>query len=314
MKETFPEFAVSNSGRARYNAPVHNSAVVLADEQYHRVIAGHSHPERDQAVFLTGAPGAGKTTAVLEGGEPAQDVRVIYEGQLANPETAIPKIQAAIEAGVKPTIVAIDVPPEIALQSTLARFEIEGRGASIHAIATIQSGLPDGLEHIRARFGDQVDFHLIDRTNGMNNSTELSGLEHLDRLQKGNYDQIRDRLTEALQQQFESHRISDDAYRQASGLATLAIGPAIYHEYGPRIEQLQAPDAEELSRLRIEIGNDPSTSNLPPQFDRFAGELGAVIVTDAALGATPPDTSATGSSDASNRWGENDDALSMAIE
>jgi hypothetical protein len=70
MKETIPEYAASNEARARYSNPLHNSAAVLADEQYSRIINDHSHPERDQAIFLTGIPGAGKTTAVLTAGEP----------------------------------------------------------------------------------------------------------------------------------------------------------------------------------------------------------------------------------------------------
>jgi hypothetical protein len=127
MKETFPEFAASNEARARYNAPVHNSAAVLADEQYFRLVADKSRPERDQAIFITGVPGAGKTTAVMSSGEPAQDVRFVYEGQLSNPATSMPKIQEAIEAGLIPTIVAVNLPPEIALQNTTNRFETEGR-------------------------------------------------------------------------------------------------------------------------------------------------------------------------------------------
>src|ERR1039457_7448756 len=77
------------------------------------------------------------------------------------------------------------------------------------------------------------------RSNGLNNSTELPGWEQLDRLQRGSYEQIRDRLTDSLQQQFDSNRISDDAYRQAQGLATLAIGEGVYHEYGSSTQHVQ---------------------------------------------------------------------------
>jgi hypothetical protein len=313
MKEQFAEFAASNEARARYNGPVHNSAVVLADEQYSRAIADQSHPERDQAIFVTGAPGAGKTTAVLTNGEPAQDVRVIYEGQLANPQSSIPKIEAALEAGLTPTIVAINVPPEVALDNTLNRFEIDGRGATIHSIATIQSGLPDGLQQIRDRFGDQVDFRLIDRSNGLNNSTELPGWEQLDRLQRGSYEQIRDRLTDSLQQQFDSNRISDDAYRQAQGLATLAIGEGVYHEYGSRTQQVQAASSEEIGKLRHELVDDSQSVNSPPHLAPFVDELATALTADAALNVALPDTSPdnAGSTD---QKGAIDDGFSMSIE
>jgi len=48
---------------------------VPASEQYHRVVPDNSEPGRND-VFLTGVPGAGKTTYVLRGGEVPQNVRV----------------------------------------------------------------------------------------------------------------------------------------------------------------------------------------------------------------------------------------------
>jgi len=52
----------------------------------------------------------------------------------------------------------------------------------------------------------------------MNNSTELSGWEHPNRLQEGTYEQIKDRLQSALEQQFAENRNALDGYRQAVGL------------------------------------------------------------------------------------------------
>ena len=39
FKETFPEFSASNEARGRYNNPLHNSAAVLASEQFRRMVA-----------------------------------------------------------------------------------------------------------------------------------------------------------------------------------------------------------------------------------------------------------------------------------
>ena len=55
------------------------------------------------------------------------------------------------------------MPPERALLNTLHRFETEGRGASIEAMASIQGRLPDGLRAIQARFGDAVELRIADR-------------------------------------------------------------------------------------------------------------------------------------------------------
>ena len=66
FKETFPEFSASNEARGRYNNPLHNSAAVLASEQFRRRVRDASRPEQDTVIFLTGVPGAGKTTANFE--------------------------------------------------------------------------------------------------------------------------------------------------------------------------------------------------------------------------------------------------------
>ena len=41
MKEVFPEFSASREGRTTYNIPLHNSAAVLASEQFRRAVEGH---------------------------------------------------------------------------------------------------------------------------------------------------------------------------------------------------------------------------------------------------------------------------------
>ncbi|MBE7156887.1 MAG: zeta toxin family protein, partial [Rhodospirillales bacterium] len=168
FKETFPEFSVSNEARGRYNNPLHNSAAVLASEQFSRRVHDASRPEQDTVIFLTGVPGAGKTTAILSEDRLEANVRMVYEGQLARPDSVLPKIAQVLDAGLQPVIVAVHTPAEVALANTLRRFERHGRGASVEAMASIQGNLPDGLAAIHARFGDAVQFQLFDRRQGLN--------------------------------------------------------------------------------------------------------------------------------------------------
>jgi cell filamentation protein len=67
FKETFPEYAASPENRTRYNSPLHNSAAVLAAVQLESAVADSSHPERNTVIFLTGTPGAGKTSSIVQG-------------------------------------------------------------------------------------------------------------------------------------------------------------------------------------------------------------------------------------------------------
>ncbi|WP_143684564.1 zeta toxin family protein [Variovorax sp. KK3] len=221
FKDTFDDFKRSQEARNRYNAPVHNAAAVLASEQFRRALRDDSDPRRDTAIFLTGIPGAGKTSAVIGAGFPA-NARVIFEGQLNRPEPTIQKIRAALDAGLKPAIVAVHVTPELALQRTFQRFDEYGRGASIHVMADIQGGLPAGLRTINERFGDAVELTILDnRFPGQHKA--LHGWHHLTQLEhEGNHERIAQRLRAELERHREEGRISDACYRQANGDAPIA--------------------------------------------------------------------------------------------
>ena len=217
FKEQFAQFAQSKETRNRYNTPVHNAAAVLAAEQFRRKVADHSEPQRDKVIFLTGIPGAGKTSSVLQGRRFPDDYRVIFEGQLSRPASSIPKIQQALDAGLKPRIIAVHVLPENALQNTLQRFHEHGRGASINVMAEIQGNLPDGLLEIHERFGEQVALSVADYRNRALPRV-FEGWENLNTLRsEGNHEYIKQRLETALEQQ--RVRISEPAWRQARGLA-----------------------------------------------------------------------------------------------
>ena len=221
FKEKFAQFDESKETRNRYNTPVHNAAAVLASEQYRRAVADNSEPQRDTVVFLTGVPGAGKTTSVLRDRQFPDDYRAIFEGQLSRPAPTIAKIQQALDAGLKPQIMAVHALPEKALENTLQRFNEYGRGAGISVMAEIQGGLPDGLLEVQKHFGDKVELCIADYRDRAHPKL-LKGWENLDVLRsEGNHEHIKQRLETALEKQ--RPHISESAYRQAKGLAPLDL-------------------------------------------------------------------------------------------
>lgn len=214
FKEHFPAFNESKDSRNRYNTPVHNSAAVLSAELFRRRLAA-DEPERDTVIFLTGVPGAGKTSSVLAGGQLPDDCRLVFEGQLSKPAPTLEKIQQALDAGLRPVIIAVHTKPENALDNTLIRFEEYGRGASINVMADIQGNLPDSLKAVHEQFGDQVQLIVRDYRDRRDHRP-LKGWTHLDVLRsEGSQDEIRDRLTAALEQRKDS--IAEAAWRQAAG-------------------------------------------------------------------------------------------------
>lgn len=218
FKETFTQFSESNEARNRYNGPVHNSAAVLSAELFRQNLADKTNPEQNTVVFLTGIPGAGKTSSVLAAGELHSAYRMVFEGQLANPVTTTEKIQQAIDAGLKPVIMAVHARSEDALDNTIKRYTEQGRGASINVMSQIQGKLPDSLLEVQKQFGDAVLLNVMDYRN-RDAPKEYAGWQHLDILRsEGSHEQILDKLRNALEHRRESGAITEGAYRQAAGI------------------------------------------------------------------------------------------------
>jgi fido (protein-threonine AMPylation protein) len=221
FKETFQEYAASKESRNRYNGPVHNSAAVLSGALFRQNLRDSSEPARDVVVFLTGTPGAGKTSQVLANGQLDSRVRMVFEGQMANPVTSIEKIQQVFDAGLKPVIHVVHALPENALDNTLKRYSELGRGASIGVMASIQGQLPASLDEIKIQYGDAVQLIVTD-VRDRNNPQHGLGWKNIDLLRsEGNHDHIRQRLSTALEQSRQAGVIGAGAYRQAAGLAPL---------------------------------------------------------------------------------------------
>jgi fido (protein-threonine AMPylation protein) len=223
FKETFEEFSASNESRNRYNGPVHNSAAVLSAELFRQNLADKSEPQRDTVILLTGVPGAGKTTSVMvrDQGLP-EHVRAVFEGQMSNPATAIDKVQRILDAGFRPVVQVVHALPETALANTLKRFEEEGRGASIQVMSSIQGDLPDSLAQVKKQFGDAVELVVID-VRDHTRPAKYQGWEQLDLLRsEGNHEQIKQRLSTALERHRAQGSIPENAYRQAAGLPPLS--------------------------------------------------------------------------------------------
>jgi hypothetical protein len=229
FKETFDVYQGNPAHRQRYAAPLHNASAALASAWLRHALRQPRQPKCDAVVLITGVPGAGKTSAVLAGAwgdappsrppsdaPPLPGVHAIYETQLTKPATALTKIQDVLDVGCYPIIVVLHPTPERALDNTLRRFAVTGRGASIHTMARLQGNLPEGLAAVHAVFGDAVALHIIDRRN-FETPQLFVGWAHLPILtSEGNRDHIQQRLEKHLDTLRE--RLSRAAWRQASGL------------------------------------------------------------------------------------------------
>lgn len=171
---------------------MHNTAAALAGHYFFQSLEKKEAPERDTVVFITGIPGAGKTSAISSNKtELLTKYKLVFEGQLANVETSLPKIQAVLDAGLTPLIKVVHANPEIALQHTFNRFNELGRGAGINIMAIIQGSLPNGLQTLYEEVGELVKLEIFDSRKS-NNPKKFIGWQHLNILKsEGDYATIK---------------------------------------------------------------------------------------------------------------------------
>lgn len=264
FKATFPQYEATNEDRNRYNTPVHSSATVLAAEQFRRVLADKTDHRR-KVEFLTGIPGAGKTTSVLVGGEWPPGVRMIWEGQLWRPESTLPKLELALDAGMRPTIAVVHIRPEIALGRTLSRFDAIGRGASINTMADIQGGLPAGLAAVKEKFGERIQLRIFDARDPAR-TRRLDGWENLRVLEsEGTRDVIHRRLSEELERGRAAGLVGKYAYRQGLGQVVRGVAPE-----ASRDDEQARPGRDPAALLRAKAFLSLRPEEAAPRFPELA--------------------------------------------
>lgn len=255
LKELMPGYGESRASRNALNGAVHNSAAVLASEQYRRMLEQGPQPGRETVVFVTGIPGAGKSSTVASAVEGSASV--VFEGQLSRPEPAMQKIEHALQKGFKVEIVAVHVAPEVALERTNTRYldRDNGRGASINVMSDIQGNLPAGLRQIEERFGQSVSLTVLDNNPGQRNFK--TGWDAIPTLEKeGNREHIHERLTTALESGYRDGRYSTGFYTQAAGREPArGLAPSAGQEDG---------------RSREQNGNRPGISQGNPKEDTLS--------------------------------------------
>ncbi|MDO5651581.1 MAG: hypothetical protein Q4G13_05530 [Moraxella sp.] len=223
MKEVFQDFRQSPANRNQFNNAVHNTAATLSAEHFRQMLDKPITDERDRVVFLTGSPGAGKTTSVMNDGKIHDDIHLIFEGQLANAHqntATTDKIKQALDNGYRVEIIAVNPLPEQALENTFKRFydPNDGRGASIATMARIQGNTYDGLKHLNEQFGDNIALTIIDKPHGNENAIKYTGWEHLDVLKsQGNEQEIKQRLETHLLHHYEQGNINHECFKQSAG-------------------------------------------------------------------------------------------------
>ncbi len=268
FKEIFPEYSASPAHRTVFNVPVHNSAAVLANAFFHERVAAKDPQNRQDVLFITGIPGAGKSTAINNNILNLSDYKVIYEGQLSNFEQAKEKIDWCLQHGCGVTVYAFHQSPEIALQNTFTRFNTIGRGASIAAMSNIQGNLGTSIEKLSQLYHNQAVFCAVDlRTKDVTPQCGEACVAILK--SEGDKDAIRKRLEAELERWRSAGRINEPCYRESAGKRPFSLSEMQgFHAGSQRDEykapqQSRSPDGAGEKPLVTEQSNQAEPSSSP---------------------------------------------------
>jgi hypothetical protein len=272
FKEFMPGYARSRESRNALNGAIHNASAVLSSEQFRRIVDRGPKLGRDVVVFVTGIPGAGKSSTIAAA--VAGSAAVVFEGQMSRPEPAMKKIERALQKGFKVEIVVVHVAPEVALERTNNRYldPKNGRGASITVMSEIQGNLPAGLRQIQERYARDVGLTIID--NNPRRQTTHEGWGAVPVIEKeGHREHIQERLAAALEAGYRDGRYSDGFYAQATGrLPTQGLAAGAGRENG---------------RGQQEDGNRPEVSRGNSKYDALTrARSSAGVIAAAAMAQT----------------------------
>jgi 4-amino-4-deoxy-L-arabinose transferase-like glycosyltransferase len=120
--------------------------------------------ERYVATFLTGSPGSGKTSTVLDPADESQ-VAIISEGMMDHFEMSVARIQKAIDAGFVATIRLVFVnDPRITIRRAVSRAMVFGRPVSAAHMARLYVDIPRNVVRLSTHFGDNLGLIVFDNS------------------------------------------------------------------------------------------------------------------------------------------------------
>jgi hypothetical protein len=110
-------------------------------------------------IFVTGVPGAGKSTAFQD--EPDDNVLLIYEKNFSNPDASSRFIDAIIMHGCRPAVTFVYADLVTCFRRVVNRTPQTGRVVDIDYLVRACLSLPECLRELKAKYGESVRMRMI---------------------------------------------------------------------------------------------------------------------------------------------------------
>ncbi len=222
----------TNAARGMWSNAVHEPASALVKEIYRRELKKRPGPDQlELVVFTAGGTAAGKSTAVKSSPKIAgivQAAQIVYDSTLAGRRSAGERIEQALEAGKKVSIVFVYRDPlEAFVNGALGQVDRMGRTLPLEVYLQSHLGAPKVTLELAKKYrgDDRVAISVIDNSRGRGNAA-VTDLEFLRRVSKKHAErELRAKLVAALEEAYEKGKrgekggISETVYRAFKGAA-----------------------------------------------------------------------------------------------
>lgn len=217
FREVFP---VYREDRTK-SALVHEGASELAKQWYAKKLSEPVPAGYDNKVLFTaGGTGAGKTSAMDSSPilKPIADkANIIYDTNMNGLQSSVKKIEQALDAGREVDIVYTYRDPEEALRlgaltraMNMKKNTGSGRTVPLNEHLKTHMGSYDTMLKLQEMYKDdpRVQIQALDNSHGKGKSKLVT----LDKIPKINENEVSPRLNRALEEEYQSGRISKDIY------------------------------------------------------------------------------------------------------
>jgi hypothetical protein len=235
------------------SAAVHEPSSYFIKQLYAEKLA--TLPQGDTVLFTSGGTGAGKTTAV--DGVPMakamlQDAGLVYDTNMNSLESAVKKIQQALDAGQNVRIIHVQRDPidalvNGALPRALRQAEQFGTGRTVplREHARTHEGAAKVVQQLAEKYKNdgRVDINILDNTLGKGNAQ----MSNMDFVRNFNYTDTERRLYDALKQQYDAGAIPESIFRATQGDAGPGVGQVLRADGGNelKLQRDQGPSASQ---------------------------------------------------------------------
>jgi hypothetical protein len=284
-RELSPDYSASKESRGALSSAVHEPASALVKEIYRRKLAEPDPTGNNLVTFTAGGSGAGKSVGIKEVQQLMAQSQIIYDTNMNAFKSAKEKIDMALNAGKHVNIMYVARDPVTALtEGTLKRGQRMGRTVPLNEHIRTHRGSVETIKKLREHYANdpRVDILYIDNTRGKGEA-RISDEKLPDTI---NFDNIEQRLNEALDNAYAEGKISEAVYRGTQGRkAGIARGEGTRAE-----ERAGIREQPQQERPQREVGREAAVdfrSETTPESEKWIETSREVQIPDPLKNIVP---------------------------